>query len=266
MQRIRPAFKCHGGKYYLSRWIISQFPAGYSDLSYVEPFCGGASVLLNKQRSAFEVINDLDPAIYDLYMALRDTAEPFAHGLQALDYAETTFRRARERQGRCEAGLDRATNEYILRRMSRGGLRAAFAWSERLRGGKPGDVNAWETALESLPLLSSRLQGVDISNRPAVDVIRQHDGPDALLYCDPPYLPATRVSRSAYAFEMTADDHCELADVLNRCRGRVLVSGYPSPLYDQLYRNWNVAAKEIVNHSSQKVVKETKQEVIWTNY
>jgi len=47
LRRIRPAFKCHGGKYYLSRWIISQFPERYSDLSYVEPFCGGASVLPN---------------------------------------------------------------------------------------------------------------------------------------------------------------------------------------------------------------------------
>lgn len=266
MKRLRPAFKCHGGKYHLAQWIISHFPPNYCDLVYVEPFAGGASVLLNKERSAHEVVNDRDPAVHELYAALRDIPEPFAHGLLALDYSETTFRRARERQGRCEAGLDRATNEYILRRMSRGGLRTAFAWSERLRGGKPGDVNAWETALATLPMLSSRLQGVDISNRPAVDVIRQYDGPDTLLYCDPPYLPATRASRSAYAFEMTADDHCELAGVLNGCRGRVLVSGYPSPLYDHLYRNWNVAAKEIVNHASQNVVKEMKQEVIWTNY
>ncbi|MBY0456068.1 MAG: DNA adenine methylase [Gemmataceae bacterium] len=266
MQKIRPAFKCHGGKFYLSRWIISQIPAGYSDLSYVEPFCGGASVLLNKQRSAFEAINDLDPAVYDLYTALRDTPEPFAHGLHAHDYTEKTFRRAQERADRCEAGLDRATNEYILRRMSRGGLRTAFAWSERLRGGKPGDVNAWETALANLPVLSERLQGVDILNRPAVEIVRRFDGPDAFFYCDPPYLPATRVSRSAYAFEMTADDHCELAGVLNGCRGRVLVSGYPSPLYDRLYRHWNRATKEIANHASQKAVKEVKQEVVWMNY
>lgn len=266
MNPNRPAFKCHGGKYYLARWIIAHFPPNSCDLVYVEPYCGGASVLLNKQRSAVEVVNDLDPAVYDLYTALRDTPEPFVRGLHALDYAETTFLRAKERQNRCEAGLERATNEYVLRRMSRGGLRTAFAWSERLRGGQPGDVNAWETALANLPLLSSRLQGVDISNRPAVEVIRQCDGPDALIYCDPPYLPATRVSRSAYAFEMTADDHCELAGVLNGCRGRVLVSGYPSPLYDHLYRNWNVAAKEIANHASQKTVKRRKEEVVWMNY
>lgn len=266
MQHIRPAFKCHGGKYYLARWIVSLFPPTSCDLAYVEPFAGGASVLFNKQRSAVEAVNDLDPAVYDLYSALRDTPAELTSTLQSLDYNEATFLRAKSRQGRCQTGLDRAVNEYILRRMSRGGLRKAFAWSERLRGGKPGDVNAWETALANLPALSERLQGVDILNRPAVEVVRQFDGPDALFYCDPPYLPATRVSRSAYAFEMTADDHCALADVSNGCRGRVLVSGYPSPLYDRLYRHWNQATKEVANHSSQKAVKEVKREVVWMNY
>ena len=65
---------------------------------------------------------------------------------------------------------------------------------------------------------------------------------------------------------MDADDHCELVDVLNACRGRVLLSGYPSPLYDRLYRRWNRASWEVANHASQKSVKESKQEVVWTNY
>ncbi len=201
-----------------------------------------------------------------MHTALRDDAEQFSRELQLLDYSETTFQRAKERQDRARPGVDRAVNGFVLRRMSRGGLRTAFAWSVRLRGGQPGDVNARKTAIANLPLLSSRLQGVDISNRPAVEVIRQYDGPDALLYCDPPYMPATRVSRSAYAFEMDADDHCGLAGVLNRCRGRALVSGYPSPLYDRLYRHWNRVSVAVANHASQKAFKEKKEEVVWMNY
>lgn len=266
MQRLRPAIKCHGGKYYLSPWIISLFPPEYPSLAYVEPFCGAASVLLNKRRSMVEVVNDLDPAVYDLHRALRDEPERLASELRAVAYAEATFHSARGRQGRCEAGMERAVNEFVLRRMSRGGLRSAFAWSDRRRGGQPGDVNAWQTALANVPAVSSRLLGVDILNRPAVEVIRRYDAPDTLIYCDPPYLPATRVSRSAYAVEMTADDHCELAGVLNECRARVLVSGYPSPLYDRLYRNWTRATKGIANHASQMAVKRKKEEVVWMNY
>lgn len=45
--------------------------------------------------------------------------------------------------------------------MSRGGNGDAFAWSERLRGGKPGDLNGWETRLEMLPALAQRIASVE---------------------------------------------------------------------------------------------------------
>lgn len=114
MQQIRPAFKCHGGKYYLARWIVSLFPPTARDLVYAEPFAGGTSVFFKKHRSAVEVVNDLDPAVYDLYAALRDAPAELTSALLSLDYIEATFLRAKRRQGRCHAGLDRAVNEYIL--------------------------------------------------------------------------------------------------------------------------------------------------------
>lgn len=43
--------------------------------------------------------------------------------------------------------VELGAHEYIVRNMSRGRLGKDFAWSERLRGGKPGDVNAYENNL-----------------------------------------------------------------------------------------------------------------------
>ena len=59
-----------------------------------------------------------------------------------------------------------------------------------------------------------------------------------LLYCDPPYLGSTRATN--YRHEMTgAPDHVALAEALHGCAAAVILSGYDSPLYTDLYADWH---------------------------
>lgn len=268
MSKIRPAFKCHGGKYYLADWIISHFPEDYAEHTYIEPFCGGANVLVNKEKSVLEAVNDLDLGIVNIFRAIRDESKEFARRLNLVKYCQETFDRAVKRDATpaFEDYLDHAVNEYILRRMSRGGLRKALAWSNRQRGGQPGDVNAWKTALKMLPDLAERFREVYIFNHPAIEVIKTFNTPKTFLYVDPPYLHETRQSKNVYSTEMNVDAHIELARVLNHFKGKVILSGYPSPLYARLYNNWTVEKKKIANHSSQEKSKEMKTEMIWKNW
>jgi DNA adenine methylase len=127
-------------------------------------------------------------------------------------------------------------------------------------------VNAWKTAVKLLPILSERLREVHIFNKPAQEVIKTFNNKNTLIYADPPYLHETRKSKDAYKCEMTTDQHVELARILNSFQGKVILSGYPSPLYNRLYKNWNVATKKIANHSSQQKAKQMKTEVLWKNY
>lgn len=265
MKTIRPAIKCHGGKFYLSKWILSHFPEGFENMTYVEPYCGGANVFFNKSKSKIEVINDIDTGVVQIYRALRDEPAEFIRRLKICKYSEETFERALKKT-QIEDYLEHAVNEFILRRMSRGGLRKAFAWSERKRGGKPGDINAWETAIKGLSSLSEKLQEVFIFNKSAVEVIKSFNASSTLLYLDPPYLQETRVSKNAYSFEMTEDEHVELANVLKRFHGKVIISGYSSPLYNKLYKGWKVCRRKVANHASQQKNKAIKTEIIWKNF
>ncbi len=55
--------------------------------------------------------------------------------------------------------------------------------------------------------------------------------PDDLIYCDPPYVLATRKFRTYYDHELPDEQHVELLDAMIRCPGRVMLSGYASELY-----------------------------------
>lgn len=265
MSRLRPPFKSHGGKYYLSNFIISHLPSNHQQMIYIEPFCSGASVCLNKHPSQEECLSDLDSGVVAILRVVRDQCDEFIACLKKTKYTKENFELALARK-EFTSDLDYAVNEFVLRRMSRGGLKIAFAWSERKRGGKPGDENAWNTMHKVLPIISERLQSVYILNRPAAEVIKAFNLPNTLLYIDPPYLHDTRQSKDVYQFEMDTDDHIALSDQLKNFRGKAIVSGYPSALYVRLYKGWRCEKKKIVNHASQQKQKPIKTECIWMNY
>ena len=153
--KIRPPFKTHGGKAYLAQWIIEHFPADYEQYAYIEPYIGGGSVLLNKNPSKMEIINDLNLGTIQVYRALRDNPEKFITALKKTRYCKKNFEQAKNTKT-YKNYLEHAYNEIVTRRMSRGGLGEAFAFSDRLRGGEPGDIHAWKTIIKTFPDISNR--------------------------------------------------------------------------------------------------------------
>jgi len=235
---------------------------------YVEPYCGGANVLLNKEPSREECINDINLGIIQIFRALRDEPGEFIRRIKRLTYSQRTFDRLKREaeEGEFADYINHAINEFSLRRMSRGGLKKHLAWSTRQRGGQPGDVNAWKTIIEELPVISNRIESVYIMQKPALDVIKAFNNEEVLLYLDPPYLPETRTTPSVYESEMNTDDHIKLSATLSAFKGKVILSGYPSKLYNRLYENWTCKRKAIANHSSQQKSKKYKTECIWMNF
>jgi DNA adenine methylase len=234
----RPPLRYHGGKWKLAPWIVSHFP---EHRVYVEPFGGGGSVLLRKPRSYSEVYNDIESEIVNLFRVLRDTEQaarlraaleltPFARDEFVGAYDETdqdTIERARRLVIRGFMGFGSAA----MTRTHRTGFRA----NSNRSGTTP--AHDWANYPRQLESFCDRLRGVVIENRPAAEVIAQHDSPETLIYADPPYVHDTRsFPRGAsqpfcYKYEMTDDDHRALAEQLRGVAGKVVLSGYPCDLY-----------------------------------
>jgi DNA adenine methylase len=133
------------------------------------------------------------------------------------------------------------------------------------RSGMSGTVSRWLGGIKSLDTIANRLLRVQIENRPATDVIKIYDSTQTLFYCDPPYVHTTRGDSKAYRFEMTDEQHEELAATLNSVIGKVAFSNYDCPLLTSLYpkSKWYkyVTAPKTIHSTKKKRV-----EVLWTNY
>ncbi len=131
-----------------------------------------------------------------------------------------------------------------------------------------GDVNAWWTAIEQLPAIIDRIKRVQILCQSAFDAIPRFDHPEALIYCDPPYVHSTRDenSRNIYHAEMNDSEHRELAKLLHSCESKIVLSGYPSAMYDELYRDWRGEQFDIANHAAGGKTKTREVECLWMNF
>jgi DNA adenine methylase len=101
-----------------------------------------------------------------------------------------------------------------------------------------------------------------------VEAISRFDHIDALIYCDPPYVHQTRSKggTEVYGVEMSDDDHRALAKELKSCKAKVLLSGYPSPLYDELYKGWRCVKFDMPNHAAGGRRKSRETECLWMNF
>ena len=81
-----------------------------------------------------------------------------------------------------------------------------------------------------------------------------------LVYCDPPYLLQTRTSQRRYRFDYKEQDHIELLALLKALPCHVIVSGYPSLLYDDLLSEWHTTALQVMNQGG------VRTEKLWYNF
>ena len=238
----RPVLRYHGGKWKLAPWIISNFPP---HRVYIEPYGGGGSVLIRKPRSYAEVYNDLDGEIVNVFRVLRDPsqARELERLLRLTPFARSEFETSYITDG---DPLEQARRTITRSFMGFGsgaasGHQTGFRSNSNRSGTTP--AHDWANYPGLIVEFSKRLQGVVIECKDALALMLQHDGKNTLHYVDPPYIHGTRMIKGhydqVYRHEMTDDQHREMADLLKSLKGNVIISGYPSELYDNdLFADW----------------------------
>lgn len=251
--------KYPGSKWGTAKWIISHFPA---HRSYLEPFFGSGGVFFNKSRSPIETINDLDGDVVNLFWWIKHEPEKLAREIYFTPYSRDVYEAAYRKEP--ENSLEKAVLFYTRLNMGHGFRTSGekVGWKLDIQGReKAYAAEGWRTIPERIMEAAERLRGVQIENRPAVEIIKRFNFEEVLIYCDPPYVISARSSkRKQYRHEMSDADHIELLENLLQHKGPVIISGYASKLYDDILKDWYREERIAYAQNAQE-----RREIIWHN-
>jgi DNA adenine methylase len=246
-----PPLRYTGSKWQIADWIIHYIPADHD--SYVEPYCGGAAVFFRKYPSKIEVLNDLNGDVVNFFDVLRNRPDELLRAIELTPYARAEYERSYEP---CDDPLERARRFYIrTRQVFRERVNKNPSWrSQRTHRNNRITVTEEWRRMDGLLNAVDRLRNAQLDCNDALNVIRRYDTLRTVFYVDPPYVMDSRKSLDFYAFEMSDDDHRALAAVLHNVKGMVLLSGYDSPLYRDLYADWYVSSKTTTTNGNGQAI------------
>ncbi|KQG03556.1 DNA adenine methylase [Acinetobacter pittii] len=256
-----PLIRYHGGKFRIAEWVISHFPI---HKTYVEPFGGGASVLMKKEPSSIEVYNDIDSEVVNLFKVLRneEQRQKLEEQLSLTPFSRDEFYQAYQDT---DCPVEKARRMIIRAQMGFGSAGATKGSTGfRMAGGrqKNYEISLWDRYPERLAFFAKRLKQVLIENQPATKVISLYDHPETLFFVDPPYVTSTRTANVvAYRYELDDQDHIELINLLLSIQGKVVLSGYEHPIYDSRLDGWKKVTRSVQASGNRGWV--SRQECLW---
>lgn len=254
-------------------------------MMYVEVFGGGGSVLLNKERSVREVLNDANGNLINLYRVVREHPDELKDRLLYVLHSREDFkiaqRRLEEATGRCFPVLPqqdgnssdsqgklaekkpevsspvlRAADFYQVVRQSYAGNGKQFCAVAR---------SMW-AGFPAIDRVAGRLQGVTLEKEDFGVIFQRYDSPNTHFYIDPPYFftedyyPGNIFLRS---------DHQRLAAILLNAEGLWLLSYNLCPEVLELYQQPGIFIEQVdrINNMAQRYEGgAVYQEVLISNY
>ncbi len=262
-----------GGKTSLIKEILPRFPTNYN--RYIEVFGGGASVLFaKKQKEGFEVYNDYNENLVNLFRVIRDKPISFLNQLHCFplnsrkdfemlrnlisgnvdfnSYLEDELSLAEEQLDAMDYEeikqimLKKAKDHDVLRAVTYFKLiRYSYGAGGTSYGCRP--INLAGISL-TIANASERLKNAIIENKDFQELIRQYDRIDSFFYCDPPYFE----TESYYEALFSKEDHKRLNNVLSQIQGKFLLSYNDCEFIRELYKQFYIASVSRKSNLSQR--------------
>lgn len=210
--KFRKLFGYPGGQKRLLPILLKLLP-DHED--YIEIFGGGCTLCLNKEPSKFEVINDVDSDLTNLFRVVKEDFDGFSKEVEFFLQSREMFGDFKKELSELSDVQKAAAYFYMLRTSFDG---KAEHFSVKKRSGKA-KSSAFKYQHE-IKAIHNRLKNVVIENMDFAKLIEKYDDEDAFLFADPPYFGITGL----YRCDFTRDDHIRFFKALKDVQAKFLVT------------------------------------------
>ena len=205
-KEINSPFRYAGGKFYARKLILKHIP---THKTYIEPFCGGASIFFAKSKSEENILNDLDQDLINTLWHIQNKPNELIESLKGIEAKKENHTFFKNEYNPTN-NLERAKRWYFLNRTSYSGIM-------NMKNCYWGYGDKYSMRPENWPRSILRtfekLKGVKLLNQDFESVI--DNSPDnAFLFVDPPYYNADQ--DKFYECFFKTEDHIRLSNVLKR--------------------------------------------------
>ena len=219
---VRAPFGYPGSKFASANMIIPHLP--YRN-SYIEPFGGSGTILINRTPCKLECFNDRYAGVTAFYLCMQDK-EMYQTLLAKIDntiHSHEYWVWCKETWSKQTNIIDRAYRWFYMTQYSFGKLGRNFARTTKGRNGDSGKITY---GIQGWQVIHTRLRRVCIENMDWTECINTYDYEDAVFYMDPPYL---NTDPYVYESNFTLKDHMALCQRIFKMKGFVALSGYHIP-------------------------------------
>lgn len=246
----RSPFRWAGGKRRLAPRIIEMMPPTFE--GYYEPFVGGGSVFLELAgsfRFTSASLSDVNWNLIAAWRAIQTQPRVLWREIHAIEPSAETYQRVRSGDIRMSpAGrmlwLNRTCFNGLHRVDAQGRYNAPYGKRDKL-----------SLDWREFDRVSRALEGVNLGAADFVGAIGCAGFGD-VVYCDPPYLPASKTaSFSRYAGDFGPDHHRALRAACDAAVARdafVIVSEADTPETREIWDGWRMAKLKVSRPISSK--------------
>jgi len=247
-----------GNKRKIADKIIPLFP---KHKTYIELFFGGGGMFFKKPKAKYNVVNDIDDDVFNLFMVIKERKEELINYMKAVPLHESLMKHW-------------ATNKEI--EPVEKAIRFLFLNTHVLFGRCEGkgsfrlipESNIWNNLIEKISFINDFCFNVLFMKKDFRKVLSSIKSPnnnekhDIFIYADPPYL--NTVIKTGYKLKWSEQDTVDLFDILINSGIRFAISEFYNPFVIELAKQHNLEVHKIAEVYSMNRTKRT--EILITNY